>query len=71
VSDNSVVVRGPLRGTIVVVQQTTNPLSAANTSLAVGSPTWLNQLVTDDLMIPLAMVVRNELRECASKMPLA
>ena len=70
-SDNSVVVRGPLRGTIVVVQQTTNPLSAANTSLAVGSPTRLNQLVTDDLMIPLAMVVSNELRECASKMPLA
>ena len=63
-SDNTVVARGTLRSTVVVVQQTTNPLAAANTSLAVGLPNRLNQLVTDALMIPLAVVVRNEFREC-------
>jgi len=43
-------------------------LTAANTSLAIGSLEWVNQLVTNALMIPLCMVVGDELRNRASKM---
>jgi hypothetical protein len=69
-SDNSVAILGRLRGTVVVVQHPTNPLTAANTSSAIGSLERLNQLVTDALMVPLSMVVGNELGNRASKMSL-
>jgi hypothetical protein len=69
-SDNSVVVFGRLRGTVVIVQHATNPLTAANTSLAIGSLERLNQLVTDALVVPLSMVVGYELGNRASKMSL-
>ena len=59
-----------LRGTVVIVQHATNPLAAANTPLAIRSPERLNQLVTDALMIPLSMVVGDELGNRASKMSL-
>jgi hypothetical protein len=45
-------------------------LAAPNNSLAIGSPERLNQLVTDALMIPLSMVVGDELGNRASKMSL-
>ena len=69
-SENSVGVFWTLRGTVVVVQHATNPLAAANRSLAIRSPERLNQLVTDALMIPLGMVVGDELGNRASKMSL-
>ncbi len=68
-SDNSSESRG-LRGTVVVIQHATYPLAAANRSLAIRSPERLNQLVADALMIPLDMVVGDELGDCASKMSL-
>jgi len=37
--------------------------------LAIGSRGWVNQLVTNALMIPLCMVVGDELRNRASQMP--
>jgi hypothetical protein len=61
---------GILRGTVVVVQHATDPLTTPNASLAFGSLERLNQLVTDALMIPLRMVVGDELGNRVSKMSL-
>ena len=70
VSDNSVVVFGYLRGTIVVVQHATDTLASAKRSSAIRSLKRLNQLVVDALMVPFAMVVGHELCYRASQMPL-
>jgi hypothetical protein len=57
-----------LRRQVATVQHATNPLTAANRSLANRSPDRLNQLVTDALTIPLAMVVGHEPSDHATKM---
>jgi hypothetical protein len=58
------------RRPVVIVQHASDPLTAANTTLAIGSLERLNQLVTDALMIPVSMVVGDELGNRASKMSL-
>jgi hypothetical protein len=45
-------------------------LAASNTSVAIRSPERLNQLVADAVMIPLGMVMGDELGNRASKMSL-
>jgi len=55
-SENSVVVLGCLRGTVVVVQHATDSLAPANRPFVIGSVKRLNQLVTDALVVPLALV---------------
>jgi hypothetical protein len=66
-SDNSVAILGRLRGTVVVVQHPTNPLTAANTSSAIGSLERLNQLVTDAFVVHYH-AERNHLNDEASNL---
>jgi hypothetical protein len=67
VSDNSVDNPPSSRDTVKVIQQTAHTRSAANGSAAIGSPERLNQFVADALMVPLTVVVRDELRNRAAK----
>jgi hypothetical protein len=67
-SENSAELSGDfLRGTVVIVQQATQAQVSANRSVDRHLPERLNQLVTDALMVPLAMVVRHEVGKCAPK----
>jgi hypothetical protein len=69
-SDNSIALVWALTRPGSSSQHATDPLTAPNRSAAIRTPEWLNQLVPDALVIPLAMVVGNELGNRSSKMPL-
>ena len=52
---------------VVVIQQTDHAWSVANRPPATGSPERLNRFVPNALMVPLTVVVRDELRNRAAK----
>jgi hypothetical protein len=70
VSDNSVDNPPSSRDTVVVIHQPAHTRSAANRPAATGSLERLNQFVADALMVPLTVVVRDELRNRAAKVAL-
>jgi hypothetical protein len=70
VSDSSIDDPPSLRDTVVVIQQAAHTRSAANRPAATGSTERLNQFVADALMVPLTVVVRDELHNRAAKVAL-
>ena len=61
-----------LRGrSVVEVQHAAHARPSAHRTMASGSDLWLDKLIANALMIPLRMVVRDELRDGAPKVALA
>ena len=60
-SDNSVeIFADALRRTVIVVQHATHALASANSTLGIRLPERRNQFVVDPVIVPLTMVVRDE-----------
>lgn len=59
------------RRSLVVIQQATAPLAATNLADASARRVPLDQPIFESLVIPLVMVVIDEVPECAAKMALA
>ena len=61
-----------LRGAAVVLQEPAEPFVADDRSVVIhGRRGWHDELVVETLMVPLAMIVLNELADRMAKMPLA
>ena len=62
--------RALLRGTVVEIQHSSQSLTTPNMAGRACSGSTDDQLVADALVVPLGVVVRHELRHCASKVTL-
>jgi hypothetical protein len=74
-SDNSArrgrELRSPLRGTMVVAENTADALTTANRTAVLRGYNAVNQLVVESLMVAFAVVMNYELVERTAEVPLA
>jgi hypothetical protein len=56
---------------MVVVEKTTEALTAVNSSVAGGRGRRFDQIVPQPLMVPLAVIVRDVFGHCSTQVPLA